>query len=109
MGIGSCDNRLSGPADCGGGTRAGAPSAVKTGGGDSHCEFVDWANIACQDKNRKVGNCTIEEACKNFEHQGGVVNGDPHDCRYIVHLGTGPFTSIDCQVSHTIQVQDRCP
>ncbi len=107
-GWGASENRLSGSPNCAGGTRV-SRDAVNTSGGNAHCEVVDWANVACEDPNRRIGNSNLVDVCRSFRDQGGQVDGSTSDCRFIVHLGTGPIHGIECQPSHVIQIQDRCP
>jgi len=105
--FGISDNKLFGTADCGG--ERDTASATRISGDHSHCEVVDWADIVCQDPNRKVGNSTVKDACNTFFQQGGHAGNNSHDCRYIVHFGTAGNDQIVCQMAHVVTVPDHCP
>jgi hypothetical protein len=105
--FGQSYNRLFGPADCGGDRKSAA--ATKLEGGDSNCGVVDWADVACANPKAKIGNSTLEDACKVFTQQGGQVGNNAHDCRYIVHVGIKVPNNIRCQPSHVVTVADHCP
>jgi hypothetical protein len=104
--FGTSENHLYGDATCGG--VRGAANARQMGGGGG-CGVVDWANDACTDPGRRIGNSDLRDACKQYTSSGGQVGaGGASDCRYIVHFGAAMGTFVSCQMNHTVTIPQTC-
>jgi hypothetical protein len=119
--FGYSQNYLRGPRDCGG---QRLDRSVTKDYGTGSCDLVAdwsdaahpifWANELCaRNPNMTFLNSQITQACQEF-FNGGSDLGD-HDCRYIVHIGGGPYVppfqsanDTQCRPSHTTRVPEYC-